>query len=59
MNLSGQYDAGLNNELSDLIVEQDLSIKELTEDFCNIVIEYFGTHNYKCVIDIVNQKLNK
>lgn len=47
----------LNTELRDLIIEQDLSVNKLVEDFCNIIIEDFGTHNYRRVIEVVNEKL--
>lgn len=45
--------------LTEWITEEDLSIKEFAEEFCNVVIENFGEHNYKCVVDAVNNKLNK
>ena len=48
----------LNEQLRELIIEQDLSVNQLVEDFCNIIIEDFGTHNYKRVVDVVNEKLN-
>ena len=43
--------------LTEWITKEDLSIKQFTEEFCNVVIENFGEHNYKCVNDIVREKL--
>jgi hypothetical protein len=47
----------MNKKLRKLIIKQDLSIKDLADDVCDIIINDFGTHNYKCVRDIVNEKL--
>lgn len=43
--------------LTEWIIEEDLSIKEFAEEFSKVVKENFGKHNYKCVIDIVNNHL--
>lgn len=43
--------------LTEWIIKEDLSIKEFTEEFVNVVKENFGSHNYKCVIYIVNKNL--
>lgn len=45
--------------LTEWIIEQDLSIKEFTDEFVNVVIENFGTHNYKHVVGIVNDRLTQ
>ena len=45
--------------LTEWIVEEDLSIKEFAEEFTNVVKENFGKHNYKCVVDIVNENLSE
>jgi hypothetical protein len=49
----------MNKSLENLVIEQDLSIKELADDVCDIVIEHFGKHTYKYVRDIVNKRLDE
>jgi len=43
--------------LTEWITKEDLSIKEFTKEFCNVVKENFGEHNYKCVLDSVHKHL--
>lgn len=43
--------------LLEWIESNDLSIEEFTKQFTNVVKENYGEHNYKCVIDIINNDL--
>lgn len=45
------------NELKELIEQQELSIDKLANDICEIIIEEYGSHNYKAFLEIVNSKL--
>ncbi len=47
----------MNKKLEKLVIKQDLSIKDFATDVCDIIIKYWGEHNYKSVKDIVNEKL--
>lgn len=47
----------MNTKLDKLITEQDLSISELVNDICDIIIEKYGTHNFDAVKNIINSKL--
>jgi len=45
--------------LTEWITKEDLTIKEFVNVFVDVVIENFGTHNYKCVRDVINEKLSE
>lgn len=49
----------MNKELDQLIAKQDLDIIQFTNDFCEIVKEHYGSHNYSNVKNIVNKRLAK
>jgi len=45
--------------LTEWVAKEDLTIKEFANIFADAVIDNFGTHNYKCVVSIINEKLSE
>jgi len=43
--------------LTEWVTQEDLSIKEFTQKFVDVVKDNFGKHNYKHVTYIVNKEL--
>lgn len=47
----------MNKKLEKLIIKQDKTARVIAADICDVIIEHFGTHNYKSFKDVVNEKL--
>ena len=45
-------------DLKDWISEKDLDIKEFTEQFIEVVKDEYGRHNFKQVLDTVNNEFS-
>ena len=45
-------------DLKDWISEKDLDIKEFTEQFIEVVKDEYGKHNFKQVLDTVNNEFS-